>query len=63
MVHNFRSSCNKIVHDYYNTEGRSSVMFVHNLATQASLLQEKHCNPTHEIQSGAAFMCGIVMLL
>ena len=39
------------------------MMFVRNLATQASLLQQKHYNSTHEGGSGSAFMCGIVMLL
>ena len=38
-------------------------MFVRNLATQASLLQQKHYNSAHESCSGTAFMCGIVMLL
>ena len=37
-------------------------MFVRNLAVQASWLQQKHYNSSHESRSGAAFMCRIVML-
>ena len=38
-------------------------MFVRNLAMQASLLQQKHYNSTHESLSGTAFMCRIGMLV
>ena len=35
-------------------------MFVHNLATQASLLQQKHYNSAHEIHFGTAFILRIL---
>ena len=37
-------------------------MFVRNLATQASWLQQQHYNSAHESRSGNAFMCEIMML-
>ena len=38
-------------------------MFVRNSAAQASFLQQNHLNSAHDICSGTAFMCKIVMLL